>query len=235
MYMPSRPKTVSVKAFKSQLVLILKTARYLVCHTLSFHEPTTGQDDIISTKNPKGKFNKTHLSFAESYLEKANTRSAAVQQKATILLATLGVLSPLLFAIVQLPERIAYHSVALNIFFISIFSFAGLFILLAFIACFRALSFYKYRDIGMGFVIQDSSVSSISTDRFVRAKLYEAAEKNTMTDHIADFVRASQMCLMLGAMLIIIGSLVAINVHLLVAEELSKETPKVIIVPVNAV
>lgn len=234
MYIPSRPSKLKGRAVKIKLKSILKTACYLFSHTLALHESETGQKDVISTTNPEGKFDSEHLHFAESALERANTRNTAVERKATILLATLGVLSPLLFSIVQLPAQVTAYSTALTYFFITCFSVAGLFILLSFIACFKALNFHQYRVVGINFLLEDNAVKPISTDHLVRAKLYEAAEKNAVTDHISDFVRASQMFLMIGAILIIIGSLVAINANLLSSERSSGDLPRTIVVPVIA-
>lgn len=71
-------------------------------------------------------------------------------------------------------------------------------VLLAFIAALRTLAVRGHEEILVGGLVKDRRVRKYDANFRIRGMLWAAANRQAINDHIADFVRASQMFLGVG-------------------------------------
>jgi hypothetical protein len=206
-YAHNRPARIPYGSAKisAQLRQSSKTFVHLLCHTISFFktEPTANN----SIAEPRRTIDDNMLEVCKHISVEAEERQTTLATKATGLLSLIVIVVPLTASLAvfirqqDVASWVAHISLILN-------GLAFLFLLLALFASLRALSIRSHERLFVGAVIDhdDDMVRKYSADFFGRGLLHIAASRHAVCDHIADFVRAAQVFLTVGTVLIAISA-----------------------------
>src|SRR5690554_5338163 len=120
-YLSPKPSRIQFRTFLGDFRLLLSRALkvlwFLFCHTFSIYDFKNKAESNISSKNPKGKFGKKHLEFAQWTYQDSLERMERVERKASLMLATLGVFSPLLILMWTQPlEKVSINGIYEGLF-----------------------------------------------------------------------------------------------------------------------
>lgn len=180
----------------------LHVLRALTCHAIGFFEPMPRAATALTASQPGGAISEEMLEVCQSLASASEARLTKLETKATGLLSLIAVVIPLTASAAvfvrqhDIPAIVADVTLALNL--IAVFAF-----LLALLAALRAVAIRGHEALFLDAVIDPKldRVRNYSADFYGRGLLHEAAVRQAICDHIADFVRASQLFLVLGVLL----------------------------------
>ena len=180
----------------------LKVLAHLIGHALGSFEPLPTPIVPLTLSLPTGSISPDMLAVCERLAEDADARLTKLETKATGLLSLIAVVIPLTVSAAvfirqhSLPLNAATSTLTLNIAALLCFAL-GLF------AALRAMAVRDHQKLFLDAVIDPASdsIRTYSPDFYGRGLLYVASTRQAICDHIADFVRGSQVLLVLGVLL----------------------------------
>lgn len=212
------PRKVSFLSKKSSSLLKkkVKILMYLISHTFSLYEEDVVVPEPITNDNPSGEIVQDQLYQIERIAKKAEERRYKLENKATIILSALGIITPAIIGIYFYAiKNIGASTFELTLFYIVTFLISGL-IFGAFVAVLRALGVYKHEELGVYSIVDPTlrSIKSYTPDYYGRGLLYISSKREALNDHIADFVRASQMFTAFAILILFIGLMPLVNANI---------------------
>lgn len=195
-YRAKRPKRRAfLSVFSRQAVRSLwDKGRHLLCHTIFPHDSFPSLEGFTKT-HIKDSLKEEHLKVCQLIHDTGEQRRKTLEEKSTRTLSLVATLTPLLIS------AAVYTSTAKSLtshqrLWILLFDVVALCLLfLAFIAAWRATAIRAFQALHIGAIIDEQSgtLKTFSPDYFGRGLLWCAAMNAAVHDHIADFVRASQL------------------------------------------
>lgn len=211
---PPLRRKLSVRETWRSVCGLTKTFAYLVGHTLgSFEQDPEPASVQISDSVPSGRFDAGTLAISQAISASSIARLEKLEQKATTLLSVIAVVAPITASVAVFIKQQALPVWASN--FTLIFDVAGaLIVLMAFVAALRALAVRGHQELYLDAVIDRNtdSVRPYSDDFWGRGLLWTAANRQAVCDHIADFVRAAQVFLVVGVVLLVLAAFPVLTV-----------------------
>lgn len=187
----------------------LRRAVHLFKHAISTFEDAPTHPRPITTSSPKGVFTADWLPAALEIERKADSRHEKLEQKATVMLSVLAVLAPIIVSAIVFSASHPTVPRGVYVFAVMLGIGAMAAVLLAFIAALRTLAVRAHQEILVGGLVEDQRVREYDDDFRIRGILWTAANRQANNDHIADFLRASQMFLGAGiTMVLVVGTAV---------------------------
>lgn len=184
----------------------VKTFFHMLRHTLALFESSPRAKVEIGRSTPPGKISDSQLEICRGIADDAEARLAKLEQKSTTLLAVVAVVAPLtasaaLFVVKEkLPTSVRIATLTMDMF-------SGIFLLLAFVAVLRALAVRGQEQLFLNTVIDPAKdeIRSYDPDFYGRGLLWVAANRQAVSDHVADFVRAAQIFLACGVICVLLA------------------------------
>lgn len=195
------PQRVTFRLLWKKVGYGLRILRALACHAVGFFEPMPRPGTALTPSQPGGAISEEMLAVCRSLASASENRLSKLETKATGLLSLIAVVIPLTASAAvfvrqhDIPAIVADVTLTLNL--IAVFAF-----LLALLAALRAVAIRGHEALFLNAVIDPKSdrVRNYSADFYGRGLLQEAAVRQAICDHIADFVRAAQLFLALGVL-----------------------------------
>lgn len=189
------------------------TFAHLLRHTLSAYAPAPHAAVELSLSAPAGKIRGEQLAVCKEIAADSVARLDKLEQKSTTLLSVIAVVAPLTASAAvfikkqSLPAFAGWVTLSLDVL-------GTVSVLLAFVAVLRALAVRGHQALFLNTVIDPESdrIREYDEDFYGRGLLYTAAHRQAVCDHIADFVRASQVFLVVGVALATVAALPALIV-----------------------
>lgn len=194
--------------FRGSIGQLGATFWHLLKHTLGTFEPAPHAATDISLTAPAGKIRGDQVAVCREIAAESVARLDKLEQKSTTLLSVIAVVAPLTASAAvfikqqSLPKAAGAITLGLDVL-------ATVAVLLAFVAVLRALAVRGHQALFLNTVIDPESdrIRDYDEDFYGRGLLYTAAHRQAVCDHIADFVRAAQVFLVLGVALASLASL----------------------------
>jgi hypothetical protein len=200
----------------SGLVQLKRTFRHLLEHTLGTFSPAPDASAKLGPGAPAGVIGPKQLAVCERVARDASDRLAKLEQKATTLLSVVAVVAPLTASTAVYIRQQPLSEWAARLTLIAVLM-AAAFVLLAFFAVLRALAVRGHQFLYVGTVIDPTTDKVRSSepengyegydDFYGRGLLWEAMNRNAVCDHLADFVRGSQVFLALSVIFTLAAAL----------------------------
>lgn len=206
---PSR-LPVSFRTYLDAAKKSIATFLVLLRHTLSAYGTAPSPEQGITRNSPKGTIRPKLLQRIEQLWEAARTRSEHLEQKSTATLSGLGIAAPIVIAlsafIVKEPSISAWvRFTALLLVALAIAS-----MVMGFLAILRALSVREREELGIDSVVVSRAFRKATDDFHGRGLLYVYIKQQALNDHVADFIRASQMFLAISVALVLLAGAVVV-------------------------
>jgi hypothetical protein len=172
---------------------------YRTQHVLSVFENEPETVVPITLKRPGGTVSPEMLKICERLAEASEARLTKLDTKSTGTLSLVAVVIPVTASAVvfirqhSLPPMVSAITLTLDVLAIA-------WLLLGLFAALRAFAIRGQQELYLNAVIDPATdtIRNYDADFFGRGLLYIAAHRQAMGDHIADFVRAAQLFLVLG-------------------------------------
>ncbi|MCC5067076.1 hypothetical protein ABQF04_11235 [Xanthomonas campestris pv. campestris] len=207
---PPRRLPVSFRTYVDAAKKSIATFIVLLHHTLSAYGTAPPPEQSITTNSPKGTLRPKLLQRIEKLWEAARTRSEHLEQKSTATLSGLGIAAPIVIAlsafIVKQPSISAWvRYTSLLLVALAIAS-----MVMGFLAILRALSVREREELGIDSVVVSRAFRRATDDFHGRGLLYVYIKQQALNDHVANFIRASQMFLAISVALVLLAGAVVV-------------------------
>lgn len=206
---PSR-LPVSFRTYVDASKKSIATFLVLLRHALSAFGTTPSPQQGITANSPTGTICPKLLQRIEQLWQAARTRSEHLEQKSTATLSGLGIAAPIVIAfsafIVKEPSISAWVRYASQLFLaLAIASMA-----MGFLAILRALSVREREELGIDSVVVSHTFRTATDDFHGRGLLYVYIKQQALNDHVANFIRASQMFLAISVAFVLLAGAVVV-------------------------
>jgi hypothetical protein len=163
--------------------------------------------DFTAT-NPEGSLQEEHLKACQLIYDTGEQRRKILEEKSTRTLSLVAALTPLIVSAAVYTGTGNSLAARQRQFILTIDAVAFCFLLLAFIAAVRATGIRTFHSLHIGTVIDEEkgTIKAFSPNIFGRGLLWCAAVNAAVHDHLADFVRASQLFLVWSVILLLISA-----------------------------
>lgn len=182
-----------------------RNVRHLFSHTLSSYQDLPPSPQSITQAKPEGTIDKDQLPICKLVYETEEARQEKLERKSTATISLVAAITPFIVAAMVYIRTSAGLSYGGRVatFVLSIFAFIPL--LLAFIASLRATGIRAYQYLHIPAVIdtQRDTIRPFSVDFFGRGLLWCASVNGSLNNHIADFVRAAHVFLVVSVILLL--------------------------------
>lgn len=207
---PPHRMAFSLRAYIDAAKKSIATFFVLLRHTLSAYGKTPSPNKPITSNSPKGTIRPKLLQRIEQLWGAARVRSEHLEQKSTATLSGLGITAPIVIAlsafIVKEPSISAWIRYAsLFLVVLAIASMA-----MGFLAILRAMSIREREELGIDSIVASETFRKATDDFHGRGLLYVYAKQQAINDHIADFIRASQMFLAIAVALVLLAGAIVV-------------------------
>ncbi|MFX0185469.1 MAG: hypothetical protein ACFE95_20490 [Candidatus Hodarchaeota archaeon] len=162
----------------------------------------------FTSKMPKGNISEEQLKLCQHIYDESKNRDEKLTNKANATLSTIAILVPLMLSALAYIRSVTaitpwYHRLSTAVITTSL-----AFLLLAFIAAFRALFIRGYEALYLNAVIDsdEKGVKPYSVDTHARGLLWCATNNTAMNDQKADFVRASHLFVTISVIMLIVSA-----------------------------
>lgn len=206
---PSR-LPVSFRTYLDAAKKSIATFFVLLHHTLSAYGTAPPPEQSITTNSPKGTIRPKLLHRIEQLWEAARTRSEHLEQKSTATLSGLGIAAPIVIALSAFIVKEPSISAWVRYTSLLLVALAIASMVMGFLAILRALSVREREELGIDSVVVSRAFRKATDDFHGRGLLYVCIKQQALNDHVANFIRASQMFLAISVALVLLAGAVVV-------------------------
>ncbi|WP_313242377.1 hypothetical protein [Stenotrophomonas sp.] len=206
---PSR-LPVSFRTYLDAAKKSIATFLVLLRHTFSAHGTAPSPEQDITTNSPKGTIRPKLLQRIEQLWEAARTRSEHLEQKSTATLSGLGIAAPIVIALSAFIVKEPSISAWVRYTSMLLVALAIVSMVMGFLAILRALSVREREELGIDSVVVSRAFRKATDDFHGRGLLYVYIKQQALNDHVANFIRASQMFLAISVAFILLAGAVVV-------------------------
>lgn len=188
----------------------IATFLVLLRHTLSAYGTAPSPEQRITTNSPKGTIRPKLLQRIEQLWDAARTRSEHLEQKSTATLSGLGIAAPIVIALSAFIVKEPSISAMVRYTSLSLVALAIASMVMGFLAVLRALSVREREELGIDSVVVSCAFRKATDDFHGRGLLYVYIKQQALNDHVANFIRASQMFLAISIVLVLLAGAVVV-------------------------
>lgn len=207
---PPRRLPFSSRTYLDAWKKSIATFLVLLRHTLSAYATAPAPEQLITANSPKGIIRPKLLQRIEKLWEAARVRSEHLEQKSTATLSGLGIAAPIVIAlsafIVKEPSISAW--VRCTSLILVVLAIASM--VMGFLAVLRALSVREREELGIESVVASRAFRKATDDFHGRGLLYVYIKQQALNDHVANFIRASQMFLAISVAFVLLAGAVVV-------------------------
>jgi hypothetical protein len=188
----------------------VETFYVLLRHTLSAYGKTPSPKESITSNSPNGVIRPKLLHRIERLWEAARARSEHLEQKSTATLSGLGIAAPIVIALSAFIVKEPSISTWIRYTALLLVALAITCMVMGFLAILRALSIREREELGIDSVLASRTFRKATDDFHGRGLLYVYTKQQAINDHLADFIRASQMFLAIAVALVLLAGVVVV-------------------------
>jgi len=207
---PPRRLPVSFRTYVDAAKKSIATLIVLLHHTLSAYGTAPSPEQSITKNSPKGTLRPKLLHRIEKLWEAARTRSEHLEQKSTATLSGLGIAAPIVIALSAFIVKEPSISAWVRYTSLLLVALAIASMVMGFLAILRALSVREREELGIDSVVVSRTFRRATDDFHGRGLLYVYIKQQALNDHVANFVRASQMFLAISVALVLLAGAVVV-------------------------
>lgn len=182
---------------------------YFIALVVGMYDTQAQNPTKFTSVNPTGEISKDQLALCQAIYDEAKERDDRLGHKSTFMLSSIAILVPIIISTLVYISTITTLSHQWRLFTLVIATISLIFLFLGFFAAFRSLSVRGYDTLYLQSVIDipKKEIKHYSADTHGRGLLWCATKYTAMNDHKADFVRASQLFIILSILFLLISSL----------------------------
>ncbi|MET4573254.1 hypothetical protein ABIA68_002112 [Stenotrophomonas rhizophila] len=207
---PPRRLPVSFRTYVDAAKKSIATLIVLLHHTLSAYGTASSPEQSITKNSPKGTLRPKLLQRIEKLWEAARTRSEHLEQKSTATLSGLGIAAPIVIALAAFIVKEPSISAWVRYTSLLLVALAIASMVMGFLAILRALSVREREELGIDSVVVSRTFRRATDDFHGRGLLYVYIKQQALNDHVANFIRASQMFLAISVALVLLAGAVVV-------------------------
>jgi len=201
-----RPKKLKYReVFKwSRFRDSIGTFFYLVRLVFSTYDSKPAAPTNFNSSNPAGSITEQQLPICQSIYDEVNARNAALEAKANSMVAVIAILTPLIVSAVVYIQSIKSSTNG----FLVLTLVSLLFLLVALLAAYRTLRVTSHQQMYLDSIIdmKTKEIREFSPNRHGRGLLWCATMNTEAYNLKTDFVRASQIFILISLLLVFCAS-----------------------------
>lgn len=211
-YLPKPPGRLpfSLRTYVDATKRSMATFHVLLRHTLSAYGKAPSSKEPITSNSPKGTIRPKMLQRIEQLWGAAKLRSEHLEQKSTATLSGLGIAAPIVIALSVFIVKEPSISTWIRYTALVLVALAIASMVMSFLAILRALSIREREELGIDSVVASRAFRKATDDFHGRGLLYVYTKQQAINDHVADFIRASQMFLAVSIALVLLAGAVIV-------------------------
>jgi hypothetical protein len=178
-------------------------------HTLSAYAPQPSDPGTITASSPSGTISKDHLPICERIYEESEERMNKIEEKSNGLLTIFSIITPLIISVIVYTSTIESLPLLWRVSVILMSITSLILVVLGFVACIRAITVKSRYSMNVHTVFDKSNnrVKDYNPDIYGRGLIWCGLMNHAMSDHIAEFVRASTFLLLLSVFILLLSVL----------------------------
>ena len=178
-------------------------------HTLSAYDPQPRDPGTITASSPTGTISKDHLPICERIYEESEERINKIEEKSNALLTIFSIVTPLIISVTVYTSTTESLSILWRIFVMLTSVVSLMLVVLGFVACIRAIAVKSRQSMNVHTIFDKNNnrVKDYNPDVYGRGLIWCGLMNHAMSDHIAEFVRASTFLLLLSVFILLLSAL----------------------------